>query len=42
MPNELLKLLSQLKDILEEQYPSQPSEVLAAVKKMFFYSFLLN
>ena len=42
MPNDLLKLLSQLKDILEEHYPSQASEALAAVKKMLFYSFLLN
>ena len=42
LPSELMRLLSQLKDLVEEQHYNQMDLSLSSVKKLFFYSFLLD
>ena len=37
-----MKLLSQFKDLVEEQHPNHLEMTLSSVKKLFFYSFLLD
>ncbi len=42
LPFELLKLLNQLKDLIDQIHSGEPEFILSTVKKLFFYSFLLN
>lgn len=42
LPIQLMKLLSQLKDLVEEQHHNHTDVAFSSVKKLFFYSFLLD